>query len=133
MQRGTHLAIGTNSGTVQLWDAQKMKKIRQFKGHKARVGSMTRNESTLCSGSRDRSILQHDVRDSQESISKLSGHRQEVCGLKWNPEGTQMASGGNDNKLLVWDCRNTTPISTFTDHVAAVKAIAWSPMQVIFD
>ena len=131
MQRGTHLAIGTNSGTVQLWDAQKMKKVRQFKGHKARVGAMTWNESILSSGSRDRSILQYDVRDPSENISKLTGHRQEVCGLKWSPEGTQMASGGNDNKLLVWDARNTTPISIFTDHVAAVKAIAWSPQQVL--
>ena len=131
MQRGTHLAVGTSSGIVQLWDSSKMKKVRQFKGHEARVGSMTWNESILSSGSRDRSIIQHDVRDSSDSIAKLAGHRQEVCGLKWNPEGTQMASGGNDNKLLIWDARNPNPIANFTDHTAAVKAIAWSPQQVI--
>ena len=33
----------------------------------------------------------------------LSGHEQEVCGLKWNHNGTQLASGGNDNLLHIWD------------------------------
>lgn len=41
-----------------------------------------------------------------------------------------LASGGNDNKLLVWDHKSTnegSPVQTYTDHQAAVKAIAWSP------
>lgn len=29
-------------------------------------------------------------------------HRQEVCGLKWSDDN-QLASGGNDNKLFVFD------------------------------
>ncbi|KAJ3329807.1 substrate-specific activator of APC-dependent proteolysis, partial [Blyttiomyces sp. JEL0837] len=54
-----------------------------------------------------------------------------VCGLKWSPEGTHLASGGNDNKLLVWDRQSShrKPLYTFSDHEAAVKAIAWSPHQ----
>ena len=27
----------------------------------------------------------------------------QVCGLKWSPNGRQLASGGNDNMLCVWD------------------------------
>jgi cell division cycle 20-like protein 1 (cofactor of APC complex) len=60
-------------------------------------------------------------------VSKLSSHRQEVCGLKWNPEGTQLASGGNDNRLMIWDARHANPIAKFIEHTAAVKAISWSP------
>ena len=33
---------------------------------------------------------------------RLTGHQQEVCGLKWSPSGGQLASGGNDNLLHVW-------------------------------
>jgi cell division cycle 20-like protein 1, cofactor of APC complex len=51
----------------------------------------------------------------------------QVCGLKWNPEGTQLASGGNDNRLMVWERGNVTPVHKFFQHIAAVKAIAWSP------
>ena len=30
---------------------------------------------------------------------------EQVCGLRWSPWGTQLASGGNDNLLNVWDDR----------------------------
>jgi len=59
----------------------------------------------------------------------LTGHKQEVCGLKWNPDDGQLASGGNDNRLLIWDGMATEPLWKFTEHQAAVKAIAWSPHQ----
>ena len=49
------------------------------------------------------------------------------CGLKWSFDLSQMASGGNDNKLFIWDARNTEPLAKFSDHQAAVKAIGWNP------
>jgi cell division cycle 20-like protein 1 (cofactor of APC complex) len=32
MQRGSHLAVGTDKGQVQLWDAQKCKLVRTMGG-----------------------------------------------------------------------------------------------------
>ena len=40
------------------------------------------------------------VREHVQAV--LTGHDQEVCGLKWSPNGQQLASGGNDNLLNVW-------------------------------
>ena len=82
------------------------------------------------SGSRDNSILQWDYRSSAVPTRKLIGHTQEVCGLKWSPDHQLLASGGNDNKLLLWNLSSPTPVKTYTEHTAAVKAIAWSPHQV---
>lgn len=62
-------------------------------------------------------------------MAKLTGHKQEVCGLKWNCDDNQLASGGNDNKLFVWDKLTQQPLYKFAEHTAAVKAIAWSPHQ----
>eukprot|EP00983_Pelagomonas_calceolata_P116518 1160316-Pelagomonas_calceolata.AAC.3 len=36
----------------------------------------------LSSGSRDRTILQRDVRAPEHFSAKLQGHRSEICGLK---------------------------------------------------
>ncbi|KAI0157369.1 WD40-repeat-containing domain protein [Xylariaceae sp. FL1272] len=129
IQKGTHLAIGTGKGLVQIWDAERTRRLRTMTGHTARVGSLAWNTHILTSGSRDRLIYHRDVRAPDQWMRKLVGHKQEVCGLKWNCEDGQLASGGNDNKLMVWDKLSETPLWKFSDHTAAVKAIAWSPHQ----
>lgn len=70
-------------------------------------------------------------RGSSGMVKELPGHRQEVCGLKWSFDEKMLASGGNDNKLYVWEPmqQSTDPIHRFEDHTAAVKAVAWSPHQ----
>lgn len=129
IKRGTHLAVGTNQGLVQIWDAERCKRVRTMTGHDMRTGALAWNEHILSSGSRDRTILHHDVRIPEHYVTRLTGHRQEVCGLQWNVGENKLASGGNDNKLLIWDGLNETPLHRFTDHTAAVKALAWSPHQ----
>ncbi|KZZ99356.1 WD40 repeat-like-containing domain protein [Moelleriella libera RCEF 2490] len=129
IQKGTHLAIGTGKGLVQIWDAEKARRLRTMTGHTARVGSLAWNTHILTSGSRDRLIYHRDVRAPDQWLRKLVGHKQEVCGLRWNCEDGQLASGGNDNKLMVWDKLSESPLWKFSDHTAAVKAIAWSPHQ----
>lgn len=128
-QRGTYLSVGTNTGEVQIWDVAKLRKTRTMTGHRNRVGTIAWSSSILSSGSRDRSILQRDVRVPETYISKLLGHRSEVCGLRWSPDDRQLASGGNDNQLHIWTLQSSQPIMKFSDHNAAVKAIAWSPHQ----
>nr|POF06811.1 deoxyuridine 5'-triphosphate nucleotidohydrolase [Quercus suber] len=49
----------------------------------------------------DCNILQHDLRVQNDFVSKLIGHKSEVCGLKWSHDDRELASGGNDNQLLV--------------------------------
>ncbi len=129
IQRGSHLAVGTHKGFVQIYDAEKSRRLRTMTGHTARVGALAWNEHILSSGSRDRLIYHRDVRSPDQHCRRLAGHRQEVCGLRWNGDDGQLASGGNDNKLLVWDKLSQNPLHRFTTHVAAVKAIAWSPHQ----
>ncbi len=129
IQRGSHLAVGTHKGFVQIYDAEKSRRLRTMTGHTARVGALAWNEHILTSGSRDRNIYHRDVRSPDQYCRRLAGHKQEVCGLRWNGDDGQLASGGNDNKLIVWDKLSPTPLHRFNTHVAAVKAIAWSPHQ----
>lgn len=51
-------------------------------GHQTRTGVLAWNSRILASGSRDRNILQHDLRVSNDCISKLVGHKSEVNALK---------------------------------------------------
>lgn len=129
--RGNILAIGTDSGKVHIWDTQVGKRVRTMEGHESRIGCMDWNEYILSTGSRDRSIVHRDVRAAEHWLSRLNVHKQEVCGLKWNTAANQLASGGNDNRLLIWDSKadNSQPIFRFNQHTAAIKALSWSPHQ----
>ena len=81
------------------------------------------------SGCRSGAIYHHDVRVADHHVATLSTHSQEVCGLKWSRDGKYLASGGNDNLLLIWDANIsssgdvTSPLFTLTDHQAAVKVL----------
>jgi cell division cycle protein 20 (cofactor of APC complex) len=126
---GSYLAVGTNDAEVQLWDVANPRRLRTMKGHSARVGSLAWNNSIVSSGSRDTSIIHHDVRVAEHKVATLQGHTQEVCGLKWSLDGSQLASGGNDNILNVWDGLSENAKWSSSAHCAAVKALAWCPFQ----
>ncbi|CAM8901113.1 unnamed protein product [Rhodiola kirilowii] len=126
-QRGTHLAVGTSNGKLQLWDASRCKRVRTMEGHRLRVGALAWSSTLLSSCSRDKTILHRDIRAQEDFVSKLTGHKSEVCGLKWSYDNRELASGGNDNRLFVWNQHSTRPVLKYTEHTAAVKAIAWSP------
>ena len=129
---GDKLAVGNSYGLVELYDINKKELISSYKGHLNRVGVVSWNKNIISSGSKDYSIITRDIRckDNDENIIKrFLGHQQEVCGLKWSFDGSQLASGGNDNNLMIWSLHSNKPLMCNSDHVAAVKAIAWSPHQ----
>jgi cell division cycle 20-like protein 1 (cofactor of APC complex) len=157
VQKGTTLAVGTSSGRLHIYDAPTLSLQRTYQqAHIQRIGALAWNTNILSSGSRDRMVYHRDVRDSTtRPFKRCTGHRQEVCGLKWSGDGGPMAatlaSGGNDNKVCIWDLRGSmgtgtgvgssgiaegggvddvpgdTPLWKFHDHTAAVKALAWDP------
>ena len=138
---------------MYIYDASTLQRIRTYPtAHTNRIGALSWNSHVLTSGSRDRMIYHRDVREAdQKAFLKSSAHKQEVCGLRWNADsGVQsavLASGGNDNKVCIWDLRgskrakragtasgavsgddeNDVPLWKFHEHTAAVKALAWDP------
>lgn len=153
VSQGTTLAVGTLSGRLHIYDASTLSLQRTYQNaHSQRIGALAWNSHVLSSGSRDRTIHHRDVREpGLKPFKKSTGHKQEVCGLKWSgdggPQAATLASGGNDNKVCIWDLRGArragaggpplaatpgsdaddAPLWKFHEHTAAVKALAWDP------
>ena len=72
--------------------------VKSFPKEKTRSSSSIFSSGTRNTGD----ILLYDVRQ-KECVIKFQHHRQEVCGLKWCPNGRYLASGSNDNTVCVWD------------------------------
>jgi cell division cycle 20-like protein 1, cofactor of APC complex len=156
--QGTALAVGTLSGHLRIYDASTLQLQRMYvQAHAQRIGAIAWNAHVLSSGSRDRMVHHRDVREeTSRPFKRCAGHRQEVCGLKWSsdggPQAATLASGGNDNKVCIWDLRGSrragglgggsgsggeetpaagaagdAPLWKFHEHTAAVKALAWDP------
>eukprot|EP00746_Dinoflagellata_sp_MGD_P002933 gnl/MRDRNA2_/MRDRNA2_105726_c0_seq1.p1 gnl/MRDRNA2_/MRDRNA2_105726_c0~~gnl/MRDRNA2_/MRDRNA2_105726_c0_seq1.p1 ORF type:complete len:429 (-),score=75.80 gnl/MRDRNA2_/MRDRNA2_105726_c0_seq1:259-1545(-) len=127
---GFHLAIGTNNNEVQIWDAPVQRQLRRLQGHRGHICALSWNDHMLSSGSADAEVHQHDVRERNHLVQRLTGHEDMVCGLDYNSEGL-LASGGNDNKVMIWDCAmgGSGPLLALTEHRAAVKALRWCPWQ----
>ena len=75
-ERGNYVAVGTHRGYVQVWDVAASKRVNCLEGHSARVGALAWNGDMLSSGSRDRMILQRDVR-----TPAVAPERKLVCSL----------------------------------------------------
>ena len=70
--KGSLLAVGCNKGDVCIWDVNYSKQIRKMGGHDSRVGAMTWNSKILATGSRDKLILQRDIRAPYDHTHRLA-------------------------------------------------------------
>lgn len=126
--RSDALAIGSLSGRVEMHDVEKKALVRSYDFHSERVGAISLLNNMLLIGSRDKLISLTDVRAPRKPVQVYSDHTQEVCGLKWSPDGLYFASGGNDNMLYVYSPKTVFPLMK-KQHRAAVRALAWSERQ----
>ncbi|KAL2835170.1 WD40-repeat-containing domain protein [Aspergillus cavernicola] len=42
-------------------------------------------------------------------LAKISAHSQQICGIAWSPDGSYLASGGNDNACLLFELSDIIP------------------------
>lgn len=128
---GAYVGVGLGTGEVQIWDVEEGTKLRSMYGHDTRVGVMGWSKHTLSTGARSGLVFNHDVRIAEHKVAELVSHTSEVCGLEWRSDGAQLATGGNDNLVNIWDARSlSAPKFTKTNHRAAVKALSWCPWQL---
>lgn len=131
---GLYVLVGRDSGHVEIWDISSNQKLRTLDhGHHTRVAAQAWNAHMLTCGSRSGAVHHSDVRVASHGVGVLSAHTAEVCGLEYRADGGQLATGGNDNLVCIWDARRgfaaAAPVYAKGVHRAAVKALAWCPYQ----
>ena len=133
------VAVGCDDGTTLVLDVHTGQRLRAWRVHEARVGSLSwgkgAQQGLLSSGGRDGRLVHADVR-TKEVVAVWDGaHEEEVCGLEWSPDGRWLASGSNDNDCHLWWGAGVGSSAgharkwTMKEHTAAVKALAWCPTK----
>lgn len=54
------------------------------------------------------------------------GHTKNILSVAVSPSGKFVATGGEDNKLIIWDAATLTPLKTFTQHRDSISGLAFA-------
>ena len=62
------------------------------------------NEWVLATGSADKTVALHDIRNLGQRLHVFDGHTEEVFQISWSPKNeTILSSCGADRRLNIWD------------------------------
>lgn len=123
---GNKLAVGNLLGQMTIWDVIKGEEIYSIDSHTDRIASIDWKNNIIL-GSRDSEISHIDDR-CKNVVNKYKGHDEEVCKVIWSPDEKMFASGGNDNKMCIWNINKSMPIMKEM-HGGCIKALGWSTKQ----
>lgn len=129
MPDGRSLLAACPSGRLTSFDILTGKSSSLGSHDHGRVVSISTMDSSFAAGSRAGVISLHDIRSKKPAHVLSRAHRLEVCGLQVSPSSLYLASGGNDNRVVIWDLRTLRPVHKQHDHLAAVKALSWCPWK----
>ncbi|MEM7534912.1 MAG: effector-associated domain EAD1-containing protein [Chloroflexota bacterium] len=123
---GRYIASGDVDGRVNIWSAETGEQLHRFD-----VNSTTRSlnwhpdSQQLAIGSGD------DVSiwslDEQYVIQRFDGHTGSVRSVQWSPDGTRLASTGDDEAALIWDVAGGGASVVLEGHSKQIWDIAWHP------
>lgn len=126
---GDSVIIGTRYGILYNVDTKTFQ-IDSVLGVSDNTISVIKNtgNNTLV-GDHDGLVLRFDQR-CPSHMDAITAHESEVCNIAVNPNGIHFATGSNENTVKIWDLRNLCqPYSCYYEHSAAVRAIAFSPVN----
>jgi WD40 repeat protein len=102
--QGDLLAVGTVSGTIDLWDTATARLLQSIKAHAQNVKSLafSQDGARLLSGSDDGTLSLSDVA-SGRLLHALGQNKSGITAVAFSPDGRLALSGGGEYKIQLWD------------------------------
>ncbi len=66
-----------------------------------------------------------------EQPPALSAHKQRIRAVAFSPDGTLLATAGEDQNVLIWDKNQVQPLATLTIRGSKIMAIAWCGPAIV--
>ncbi|PVF92876.1 hypothetical protein CPB86DRAFT_819279 [Serendipita vermifera] len=128
---GLHIATGSSSGVIQIWDAVTGNPIGEpLEGHTSSVHAVTYSPDGcyIASGSADKTIRIWEVETGNQVGKPLRGHAFSVYSVGFSPSGRHIASGSNDDTVRLWcTSRRKQFGEPLMGHTDSISSVAFSP------
>jgi len=122
---GHTLVVGTEDGTVHLWDLARREVVQVLSGHSGAVTAVAfATEERLVSGSADATVRLWDLTRTAP-IAARPGHDGRVHAVAFAADGRHAASGGEDMTVRVWATDPPRELRILRGHRGPVTAIAF--------
>lgn len=138
---GKHIATGGFDG-IKIWDALTGQHILAYNKNEASSDIGTTAMAWSPDGTRllsaQVSFSPHTLSNPQDTLEihdtttgkqlvSYQGHMQfGVYGASWSPDGTYVASGGNDKTVQIWNATTGQHVLTYHGHTDLINDVSWS-------
>ena len=122
---GSWVATGRIS-MVEIWDVESGEKLRQLHGHEERVKNLViASDDTLFSGT-GLNARRWDLTEAEvPRILRL--HSEAIYDHAFSPDGTRIATVGNDGALVVWDRQTRERVFRVAAHRIRSRNVGFTP------
>lgn len=127
---GTLLALGDESGTIQVWeaaDSKDPKKLGDLDGREWVTSlAFSTDGSHLASGGLDGIVRVWDL-TTMADVPGLGSHDDSVRSVAFSRDGKRLASVGDDGTVRVWDLERRTQVARFEWGGGGLRSVLFSP------
>ncbi|OBI56663.1 TIR domain-containing protein [Mycobacterium sp. E787] len=124
---GTRLVSGSNDKTVQLWDVAQRQRIGDpLIGHQGLVLSVAIVDNEIISGGNEHALRFWNAVVGQPLKEPLGGHQGPVTSVATGPVGHQIASGGVDGTVRLWDSYTGAQTRSMPEPAGVVTRVAFN-------
>lgn len=134
--RATNLLIvGFSTGVFGLWEMPAFSNIHTLSISQEKISSVAINPSGewLAFGAKKLGQLLVWEWQSESYVLKQQGHYFDMNTISYAPDGQNVATGGDDGKVKVWNTVSGFCFVTFSEHSAAISSVEFAKQgQVLF-